>query len=202
MYIIGLTGGIASGKSTVSTMLEELGAYIIDTDKIAHAVVMPKQPALLDIIDHFGLRVILPDGSLNRELLGDIIFKNPEERSCLEKIVHPYIEKQVNESIGQAEKLGHTVVVIDVPLLFEAGWQHRVDEIWVVYVDIKIQVSRLIARNQLTYEQAMERINSQLNIEEKAKRSHVVIDNALNRENTREQVNAAWQNVCRKIEKT
>lgn len=202
MYIVGLTGGIASGKSTVSTMLAELGAYIIDTDKIAHAVVMPKQPALLAIIDHFGSRVMLPDGNLNRELLGDIIFKNPEERSCLEKIIHPYIEKQVNESIRQAEKLGHTVVVIDVPLLFEAGWQHRVDEIWVVYVDLKIQVSRLIARNQLTYEQAMERINSQLNIEEKAKRSHVVIDNTLNRENTRAQVNAAWQNVCKKIRKT
>lgn len=201
MYIVGLTGGIASGKSTVSTMLAELGAYIIDTDKIAHAVVMPKQPALLAIIDHFGSRVMLPDGSLNRELLGDIIFKNPEERSCLEKIIHPYIEKQVNESIRQAEKLGHTVVVIDVPLLFEAGWQHRVDEIWVVYVDLKIQVSRLIARNQLTYEQAMERINSQLNIEEKAKRSHVVIDNALDRENTKAQVNAAWQNVCKKIRK-
>jgi dephospho-CoA kinase len=202
MYIVGLTGGIASGKSTVSTMLAELGAYIIDTDKIAHAVVMPKQPALLAIIAHFGSKIMLPDGSLNREFLGDIIFKNPEERSCLEKIIHPYIEKQVDESIGQAEKLGHTVVVIDVPLLFEAGWQHRVDEIWVVYVDLKIQVSRLISRNQLTYEQAMERINSQLNIEEKAKRSHVVIDNALNRENTREQVNAAWQNVCNKIKKT
>jgi dephospho-CoA kinase len=201
MYIVGLTGGIASGKSTVSTMLRELGAYIIDTDKIAHAVVRPKQPALLAIIAHFGTEIMLPDGNLNREILGDIIFKNPKERSCLEKIIHPYIEKQVDESIWQAEKLGHTIVVIDVPLLFEAGWQHRVNEIWVVYVDLNVQISRLISRNQLTYEQAMERINSQMNIEEKAKQSHVVIDNALDRENTRKQVAVAWQNVCKKIKK-
>jgi dephospho-CoA kinase len=200
MYIVGLTGGIASGKSTVSSMLAGLGAYIIDTDKIAHAVVMPKQPALLTIAAHFGTKIMLPDGNLNRKILGDIIFENPEERSCLERIIHPYIEKQVEQSIGQAEKLGYKTVVIDVPLLFEAGWQHRVDEIWVVYVDLKVQVSRLITRNQLTYMQAMERINSQLSIEEKAKQSHVVIDNTLDIENTKKQVMLAWQNVGKKIE--
>jgi dephospho-CoA kinase len=200
MYIIGLTGGIASGKSTVSSMLTGLGAYIIDTDKIAHAVVMPKQPALLAITAHFGHKIILPDGNLNRQILGDIIFKNPEERSYLEKIIHPYIEKQVEESVEQAEKLGYKIVVIDIPLLFEAGWQHRVDEIWVVYVDSNVQVSRLISRNQLTYVQAVERINAQLDIKEKVKQSHVVIDNTLDIENTKKQVILAWQNVCEKID--
>jgi len=200
MYIIGLTGGIASGKSTVSSILTELGAYIIDTDKIAHAVVMPKQPALLAIAAHFGTEIMLSDGNLNRKILGDIIFKNPEERACLEKIIHPYIEKQVDESIAQAEKLGYKIVVIDVPLLFEAGWQQRVDEIWVVYVDLNVQISRLISRNRLTYMQAMERINAQLNIEEKAKQSHVVIDNNLDIENTKKQVTWAWQTLCKKIE--
>lgn len=198
MYIVGLTGGIASGKSTVSSMLTELGAYIIDTDKIAHTVVSPKQPALLAIAAHFGPKIMLPDGNLNRKMLGDIIFANPEERSCLEKIIHPYIEKQVEKNIGRAEKLGYKIVVIDVPLLFEAGWQHKVDEIWVVYVDLNIQVSRLVARNQLTYVQAIERINAQLDLEEKAKRSQVVIDNNSDIEITKQQVLSAWQIVCKK----
>ncbi|MDF2636382.1 MAG: Dephospho-CoA kinase [Pelosinus sp.] len=199
MYIIGLTGGIASGKSTVSAMLTELGAYIIDTDKIAHAVVMPGQPALLAIAAHFGNEIMLPDGNVNRKNLGDIIFQNQEERSCLEKIIHPYIEMQVDNSIEKAEQLGYQIVVIDVPLLFEAGWQHRVDEIWVVYVEPEVQISRLISRNQFTTREAMDRINSQLNLTEKAERSHVVIDNTLDLANTKQQVKSAWHNVCAKM---
>jgi dephospho-CoA kinase len=198
MYIIGLTGGIASGKSTVSAMLTELGAYIIDTDKIAHAVVRPGQPALLDIVDHFGKKIMLPNGNLNRKILGDIIFQNTEERSRLEKMIHPYIEIQVNEKIKKAEQLGYQIVVVDVPLLFEAGWQYKVDEIWVVYVDPEVQISRLISRNQLSVKEALERINAQLNIAEKAKRSHVVIDNTLDLENTKQQVTSAWRIVREK----
>lgn len=199
MHIIGLTGGIASGKSTVSTMLTKLGAYIIDTDKIAHAVVMPGQPALLAIVDHFGNEIMLSDGNLNRKLLGDIIFQNPEERSQLEKITHPYIDMQVDHNIKKAEQLGYQIVVIDVPLLFEAGWQNRVDEIWVVYVEPEVQISRLISRNGFTTKEAMDRINAQLNITEKAERSHVVIDNTLDLENTKQQVISAWHNVCEKL---
>jgi dephospho-CoA kinase len=199
MYIIGLTGGIASGKSTVSAMLTELGAYIIDTDKIAHAAVMPGQPALLAIVAHFGNGIMLPDGNMNRKILGDIIFQDSEERSRLEKIIHPYIEMQVDKSIKEAEQLGYQIVVIDVPLLFEAGWQCMVDEIWVVYVDQKVQISRLISRNQLTAKEAIDRINAQLDIAEKAKRAHIVIDNTLDLENTKQQVTSAWHNVCEKL---
>ncbi|SFM07542.1 dephospho-CoA kinase [Pelosinus propionicus] len=201
MYVIGLTGGIASGKSTVSSMLAKLGAYIIDTDKIAREVVMPKQPALLSIVAHFGNAIMLPDGNVDRKMLGNIIFQNPQERSCLEKMIHPYIEAEVNTCIKKAEQLGHKAVVIDVPLLFEAGWQSKVDEIWVVYVDPSVQLSRLISRNQLTNKEAMDRINSQLNITEKAKQSHLIIDNTLDIENTKHQVITAWQSICEKMNK-
>lgn len=199
MYVIGLTGGIASGKSTVSSMLAKLGAYIIDTDKIAREVVMPKQPALLAIMAHFGDEIMLPDGNVNRKMLGNIIFQNPKERSCLEKMIHPYIEAEVDNCIKKAEQLGHKAVVIDIPLLFEVGWQSKVDEVWVVYADPSVQLSRLISRNQLTNKEAMDRINSQLNITEKAKRSHLVIDNTLDVKNTKQQVIAAWQNVREKV---
>lgn len=200
MYIVGLTGGIATGKSTVSAMLAELGAYIIDTDKIAHAIVLPGQPAFHAVRAHFGGGIVRSDGTLNREVLGEIIFKNPEERTCLERITHPFIEKQVNEDIKKGEKLGYKLVVVDVPLLFEVGWQNKVDEVWVVYIDQEVQISRLIARNQLTYEQAQIRINAQLHVKEKVKQADVVINNTLDIENTKKQVVSAWQDVCNRAQ--
>jgi len=192
MYIIGLTGGIASGKSTVSAMLAELGAYIIDADEIARAIVMPNQPAWHDIVAQFGKGILLPDGAINRKALGEKIFKDKLERICLEKITHHYIEDQVKKDLESAEVLGKSIVVLDVPLLFETSWHKRVDEIWVVYVKEEVQVARLMARNNLTYEQAMDRINAQMDLEEKAKLANVVIDNNLEIECARLQVVAAW----------
>lgn len=200
MYIIGLTGGIASGKSTVSSMLAGLGAYIIDADKIARDVVMPGKPALLSIIDHFGKRVMLPDGNLDRKSLGTIIFENPGERSSLEHIIHPYIEKQVDNSVEQAGQLGYKAVIIDVPLLFEAGWECKVDEIWVVYAEPEVQFARLISRNQLSNEEAVNRINSQMDLGEKAKQAHVVINNTFDLETTKRQVVKEWRNICEKLD--
>jgi len=195
MYIIGLTGGIASGKSTVSAMLAELGAYIIDADEIARMIVMPNQPAWHEIVAHFGSEILLPDGNINREALGEKIFKDKLERLCLEEITHHYIEDQVKKSLGSAELLGKSIVVLDVPLLFEIGWDKMVDGIWVVYVDEKVQMSRLMARNQLTYEQARARINAQMNLAEKVKRADLVIDNNLDIEYARMQVAVAWGNL-------
>jgi len=195
MYIIGLTGGIASGKSTVSTMLAELGAYIIDADEIARTIVMPNQPAWHDIVAHFGSEILLPDGTINRFLLGEKIFKDQLERLCLEQITHHYIKDQIKKYIGSAELLGKSVVVLDIPLLFEIGWQTMVDEIWVVYVDEEVQVSRLMTRNQLTHEQAMDRMNAQINLAEKIKHADVVIDNNQDINHARMQVAAAWGNL-------
>lgn len=192
MHIIGLTGGIASGKSTVSGMLAQLGAYIINIDKIAHAVIMPNQPAWSDIVAHFGNEILLPDGRINREVLGEKIFKDKAERQCLERITHPRIEEQVHQYITQAKQAGERVAVLDVPLLFEVGWGKMVDSIWVVYVDTKVQITRLIARNQLTHVQAMDRINAQMSLADKVKHADVVIDNNLDIEHTRKQVIMAW----------
>lgn len=200
MYSIGLTGGIASGKSTVSSILAELGAYIIDTDKIAHEVVMPGRPALFSIVNHFGKNVMLPDGNLDRTRLGEIVFENSGERSCLEQIVHPFIEERVEYGMRQAEYLGYKVVIIDVPLLFEAGWQKKVNEIWVVYVDPEIQFARLLSRNSLSHEEAWSRIHSQMPLTEKVKQAQVVIDNTSKLEMTKQQVEKEWRHICEKLQ--
>lgn len=192
MYIIGLTGGIASGKSTVSAMLAEFGAYIIDADEIAHIVVMPNQPAWHDIVAHFGNAILLPDDTINRKILGEKIFNDKLERLCLEKITHHYIKDQVQKKISEAELLGKRIVVLDVPLLFEIGWHKMVDEIWVVYVEKEVQVSRLVARNKLTHRQAMDRIKAQMSLAEKVQQADVVIDNNLDIEHARMQVTVAW----------
>ncbi len=195
MYIIGLTGGIASGKSTVSTMLAELGAYVIDVDDIAKDVVRPNQPAWHGIVAHFGKGVLLADGTINRVLLGEKIFADKGQRQWLESITHPFIAAKVQETISQAKEIGVNLVVLDVPLLFEAEWQGKVNEIWVVYVRTEIQVARLIARNHLTSEQAKARIASQMNLEEKASRADVLIDNNSALGETREQVEMAWAKI-------
>lgn len=193
MYKIGLTGSIASGKSTVSTMLAELGARIIDTDAIAHTVVGCDQPAWYEIVTHFGSEILLSDGTIDRKILGEKIFKDKVQRQCLEQITHPYIEQEVHKNMEQAERSGQPIVVLDVPLLFEIGWQKKVDSIWVVYVEEKVQIARLMARNQFTYSQAVERINTQMSLVEKAKQADIIIDNNSDIEHTRMQVKVAWE---------
>ncbi|WP_378956375.1 dephospho-CoA kinase [Pelosinus sp. sgz500959] len=195
MYTIGLTGGIASGKSTVSAMLRKLGAYIIDADEIARKIVMPNEPAWHDIVAHFGNEILLPDGRINREVLGQKIFKDKAERQCLEKITHPYIENEVQKSIAHAKSIGEQVVVLDVPLLFEVGWGKMVDRIWVVYVEKEVQLSRLMDRNHLTRQQAQERVDAQMSLDEKVKQADVVINNNLDIEHARMQVAAAWRKI-------
>ena len=192
MYIIGLTGGIASGKSTVSTILAELGIYIIDADEIARSIVMPREPAWHEIVAHFGSAVLLTNGQINREILGEKIFKNKEERQWLESVTHPYIQKEINIKIEQAKLLGEKCIVLDIPLLFEIGWESMVNEIWVVYVREEVQIPRLMARNQFTHQQAMDRIDAQMSLIEKVKKANVVIDNNLDIEHAKKQVSVAW----------
>ncbi len=192
MYIIGLTGGIASGKSTVSTILAELGIYIIDADEIARSIVMPREPAWHEIVAHFGSAILLTNDQINREILGEKIFKNKEERQWLESVTHPYIQKEINIKIEQAKLLGEKCIVLDIPLLFEIGWESMVNEIWVVYVREEVQISRLMARNQFTHQQAMDRIDAQMSLIEKVKKANVVIDNNLDIEHAKKQVSVAW----------
>lgn len=193
MYIIGLTGGIASGKSTVSGILSSLGAYIIDTDKIAREIVEPDEAAWQEIVNCFGSAILLPDRQINRNLLGEIVFERSEAKTQLEQITHRRIKEKVTAEIEKARYQHSAVVVLDVPLLLEAGWQEMVDTVWVVYVDETMQLVRLMERNRLSPEQAKARIKAQMSLKEKCLYADVIIDNNDDPENTRQQVLTEWQ---------
>ncbi|GFO61651.1 dephospho-CoA kinase [Geomonas silvestris] len=192
MRIIGLTGGIASGKSSVANMLERLGAPVVDADLLARAVVEPGQTALKEIAAQFGAQVLNPDGTLNRAALGAIVFADPAARRTLEAITHPAIRTLAEERIAHYQKTGAPVLFYVAPLLIEAGSAARVDEIWVVYLDRENQLKRLMARDGLGAEEARQRIDSQMPMEEKRLLGQVVIDNCGSREELATQVERLW----------
>lgn len=177
MYLIGLTGGIASGKSTVSRMLISLGAVVIDADAAAREIVQPGQPAWKDIIKHFGEDILLPDRTLDRFKLGERIFSYEEEKAWLDGMMHPRIETVVLEKIEAYKNSGVEIAVLDAPLLLEAAWEKHVDEIWVVAADKTVQLARLRWRNRLSEPEARRRIDSQMPLAEKIRRADFVIDN-------------------------
>lgn len=192
MYVIGLTGGIASGKSTVSAILKKVGAYIIDIDKIAYDITLPQQPAWHEIIDCFGKDILMSDGHIDRKRLGEIVFKDEILRRKLEEITHPKIKRRLHDEIKTAQNEGCKLVVLDVPLLIEVGWSKIANEIWVVYVDDAEQLKRLKLRNGLTTDQALDRIRSQMNLRDKIKYADVIIDNNSSIKETESQVIKAW----------
>lgn len=175
--IIGLTGGIATGKSTVARLLEERGFHVIDADQVARDVVKPGEAALNDIVHHFGDEMLRDDGRLDRKRLGKRIFGDEEARKKLEAILHPRIRERMLEAIQKALKNQHDPVIVDVPLLFETGWDRLTDAIIVVMAPPDVQLKRLMARDALTEEEARQRIQAQWPLEEKVKRADWVIDN-------------------------
>ena len=199
LYLIGLTGGIGSGKSTVSNYLKELGAKIIDGDIIARAVVVPEKPAWKAIVETFGNEILLADLSLNRLKLGEIVFNNKKAKELLENIISPYIAAEINKQLNSFKKVKNIIVVLDLPLLYENNWDKITDENWVVFVEQDIQIKRLCDRNNFTIEQALSRINNQLPLFKKAGKANVVIDNNFDIENTKQQVLANWQEVEKRI---
>ncbi|MBY6275977.1 dephospho-CoA kinase [Symbiobacterium thermophilum] len=196
MRIIGLTGSIASGKSTVSAMLRELGAAVIDADAIVHHLQRPGTPVFESIVREFGPGVVRPDGSLDRQALGRIVFADPGRRRALEAIVHPAVRAEIWRQVEQYRREGRPAVVLDVPLLYESGWDRQVDEVWVVWVDAETQKARLIARSGLSPEEAEARIAAQMSLDEKARRADRIIDNRGSLDRTRAQVEAAWRAAC------
>lgn len=196
---IGLTGGIACGKSTVGAMLVQLGAALVDADQVAREVVLPGEPALGKIAAAFGSEVLHADGSLNRGALGNIVFQNPGKRRELESIVHPAIRERMKEQIQQHEEQSPGIPVIaDVPLLYETGQDKQYEQVIVVYIPRELQLKRLMERNpDLTKDQALGRIEAQLDIEEKRRRADWVIDNSGDIEATRLQVEALWGRIVR-----
>ncbi len=182
--VIGLTGGIASGKSTVSDLFKEYNIPVVDADIVAREVVEPGEPALAGIVDAFGSDILLPDGSLDRQKLGGIIFQDQEKREILNGIVHPVVRERMTADRDRL-KTGHPAVVLDIPLLFEGSQLHLVDKVVVVNVDPRIQLERLMQRNKLTEQEALDRINSQMSLADKASRADAVIDNNGGRDETR-----------------
>ena len=186
MIVAGLTGGIASGKSTVSAFFEAAGAVIVDADKIAREVVQKGKSAWKDIVAAFGESVLLPDGEIDRAYLGHIIFNHPDQKEILNQIVHPEVFLETAARLKQIEStIFDAVVILDVPLLIESGMDKDLQEIIVVYVPENVQLQRLMKRDRLTEEQSLARIHAQMPIEEKKRRASLVIDNSGSRENTR-----------------
>ncbi|AFZ33186.1 Dephospho-CoA kinase [Gloeocapsa sp. PCC 7428] len=186
--IIGLTGGIATGKSTVAHYLATHHHLpILDADIYAREAVAMGSPVYDAIAQRYGSDLFLKDGSLNRKQLGDIIFNNAEERTWLEQQIHPYVRDRFAEAMQQP----YQTIVCVIPLLFEAGLTHLVTEIWVVVCSPQQQLARLMQRNQLTREQALARINSQMSLAEKASRADIVLDNSSTPEALLQQVDAA-----------
>ena len=175
--VIGLTGSIATGKSTVASMFMDLGIPVIDADRIAREVVEPGEEAYKKVVEAFGEEILLEDRSLNRPKLGRIVFSDEEKRNQLNSIVHPAIRKRMLEKRDAYLKKGERCVVLDIPLLFESKLEHFVDKIIVVYVDENVQLKRLLERNQLTKEEALQRIRSQMPVKDKLELADAAIDN-------------------------
>jgi dephospho-CoA kinase len=199
MRIIGLTGGIASGKSLVSEILAELGAVVIDADQLAREVVKPGTGPYREIVGFFGEKVLQPDGTLDRKALGGIVFADAGARKRLEQITHPAINQLARDRIEAERRGGTQAVFYMVPLLLEAGLSSSVDEIWVVHVDEGTQLKRLMNRDKIGREEALRKISAQMPMDEKMKCAHVLIDNSGAPEETGLKVRKLWQELMRRI---
>ena len=189
-FVLGVTGNIASGKSTVTGLLAELGATVIDSDLVYRELVAPGTPLLARLAERFGEDIVADDGSLNRSSLGAIVFADPEALHDLDRITHPAVIAEVDQRVA-AKTDG--VVVLDAVKLIESGHADGCDAVWVVVTDPEEQVTRLMKRNSLPAEEARRRVAAQPPIGPKLARADFVIDNSGSRDETREQVERAWR---------
>jgi dephospho-CoA kinase len=189
--IIGLTGGIASGKSESSKYFESLGAYIIDADEIAHKLTAKDMPVLDELVKSFGADILFPAGDLNRKKLADIIFSDEKAKFKIEKILHAHIISRINEIVFQNIKKHN--IVINAPLLFEVGLDKICDKIVVVWVSHNIQVERLLLRDKLSVDQVKKRISSQMPMEKKIELADFVIDNSGSKEDLKKELKDLYE---------
>ncbi|OQP01460.1 dephospho-CoA kinase [Geobacillus sp. 44C] len=185
---IGLTGGIASGKSTVTEMIRGLGIPVIDADQVARDVVKVGEEAYEQIIKMFGQDILQENGEIDRAKLGAIVFYNEQERKKLNAIVHPAVRRRMLAEKEAYVQKGAKTIVLDIPLLFESELTHLIDKIIVVYVDNDIQLERLMKRNGFSEEEALARIRSQMPLHEKVKKADAVINNNGTIEETKQQL--------------
>ncbi|HNR04184.1 MAG TPA: dephospho-CoA kinase [Bacillota bacterium] len=194
--VIGLTGGIASGKSTVSAKLKELGAAVIDADLLARDVVRKGEIAYNKIVQCFGADILLPGGDIDRKKLGDIVFSDKEKLELLNSITHPEIINRMKERIQELKAEGAKVIVVDAAILIEMGLHKYVDSVWVLSVDRETQLKRLAERDKYDYREAENRINSQFTDEVRKKYADVVIDNSKPIEEVEKRLEELWNNIA------
>ncbi|MCY8667512.1 dephospho-CoA kinase [Bacillus haynesii] len=195
--VIGLTGGIASGKSTVAQMFQQCGITVVDADVIAKEAVEQGMPAYQKIAETFGQGVLLETGDIDRRKLGEIVFANEEKRLQLNAIVHPEVRKMMIKQRDEAVRAGERFVVLDIPLLYESGLEHLTDKVIVVWVPKELQLERLMKRNRFNEDEALNRIHAQHSLDEKKKRADAVIDNSGSLKDTEAQLHQlldTWSN--------
>jgi dephospho-CoA kinase len=191
--VIGLTGGIACGKSTVARILKSKNAIIIDADLESKKLMQTGSPIWTKLAAEFGREILNPDNTISRSRLGDMVFGDKDKLNKLNSIVHPGVIEHVADEIRRYKTLGRwPAIVLDAPLLFEAGAEKLVDFTWVVAVDRQTQINRLLARDKITPEQAVQRIEAQMPLEKKVALADAVINNTGSRRATRALVNALW----------
>lgn len=193
MKVIGLTGGIGSGKSTVSEFLVELGAVVIDADRVGHEAFKPDTEVWREVVAAFGRQILTPDGDINRKKLGEIVFRNPESLLKLNQIMHPRMYERVKAQLGEYRRQGVAVVVLEAPLLIEAGWTSLVDEVWVTVASEATVLNRLQEQKGLSRQESLARIHSQLSSAERVRRANVVIDTDCNLDELRARVGELWR---------
>jgi len=190
--VIGLTGGIASGKSSIARFFQAKGALVIDADQLSREAVEPGSRGLAEVVAAFGEGVLAADGRLDRKRLGELVFSDSARRSRLEGILHPEIRRLAEERIACAAETGHRVVFYMAPLLIEAGATDRVDEVWVVTVRPEVQLKRLLLRDNISRDEAQRIIDSQMPLAEKERYGRIVIDNSGTPEETSRRLAEIW----------
>ena len=193
MYVVGLTGGIGTGKSVVAEILREQGAEILNADLVGHEAYLPGAPAYEDIVAEFGQDVVAKDGTIDRKRLGPIVFSSPDKLARLNAITHPRMKEMMREKLSEAERMGTRIAVLEAALLFDASWDDLTDEVWVTVVDAETAAQRASERSGIPVEQVLERIQKvQMASDERIRRSDVVIDTSGAIEDTRRRTLAAW----------
>jgi dephospho-CoA kinase len=199
VLVIGLTGGIASGKSTVTRFFREKNVPVLDADLLGHRTYEPGTDTFAAVVATFGDELVAADGSIDRRVLGAKVFGKPDELKRLTDIVWPGIRKLASEALSELETAGNHVAVLEAAVLFEAGWEDLVDEVWVVVVEPDLAVERLAARNGLDPEAARARIASQLSNAERTSRSQIVIENNGTLEALDGAIAAAWEQLQQRL---
>ena len=193
MWVIGLTGGIGTGKSDVTRMLEGLGAVVINADQVGHQAYKPDSESWIEVVKAFGEDILQPNREIDRQKLGAIVFGDPDQLTKLNQIMHPRMARIVSERIESLRGQGAKVVVVEAALLFEAGWDSLVDEVWATDSPVETVIERLQARNGMSAEEVLKRIDSQMDRSERLRRSQVIVDNGGDVANLESTVEKLWR---------